>query len=430
MRVLWLSHVVPYPPTAGVLLRAYNLLKGVSDGHEVDLVAFVQRPLLAPVYPDIDAGLAECHAALLKICRTVTFLLIDKADRPAGRLRTAASGLFSRYGYVGSWLYSRTARKAILAAMAGRIYDVAHFDSISLSRYRDLIPGVPASLGHHNAESHMLARRAAQQTNPLAKIYFQIEARKLARLEKAASSRFQVHLTCSDLDSERLRASMSDARLVTIPNGVDTEYFKPLHGAQRPNSLVFVGTMNWYPNVDAMMFMLRDVWPILRHAVPDVTLDIIGSGVPDGLRELAHNSPGVTVHGFVKDIRSIVDSAALYVCPIRDGGGTKLKILDALSMAKCIVAHPIACEGIAVHDGETIALADSPESFCRQIARLLPADDERLAFGNAGRRLAETRYSFTEVARDMRRTLESLAEPDRGVGTHGQASATAVPKAG
>lgn len=409
MRVLWISHVVPYPPTAGVLLRAYNLLKGVAAEHEVDLVAFIQRPLLAPVYRDIDAGIETCRAELAKFCRQVTLLPIPSAERPAGRLRTAAASLLGRHGYVASWLYSPQARKAISAAIRGRQYDLVHLDSISLARYRDLFPGIPATLGHHNAESHMLRRRAANSRNPLAKAFYALEAAKLARLERQIAPDYRLHITCSDLDSVRLAETMPGARFATIPNGVDTQFFKPIGLPERPNSLIFVGTMNWYPNVDAMMFLLRDVWPGLRKAVPDVTLDIVGSGPPASLRELAAQCKGVTVHGFVDDIRPMIDSASLYVCPIMDGGGTKLKILDALAMEKCIVAHPVACEGIAVTDGETAMFASSAGDFVHQIATLLPQSDRRRLMGAAGRRLAVHHYSFDEIGRRLGRSLADVA---------------------
>src|SRR5476651_407671 len=307
MRVLWLSHVVPYPPKAGVLLRAYYLLKSVAEHHEVDLIAFVQRPLLQTFYADVDAGLEECRLELLKYCKSVTFLPIEKAARPFGKIRTALESLFYRDGYIASWLDSPSARAEIARTIQGRSYDVAHFDSLSLASYRSLLRDTSTTLGHHNAESHMLVRRAELETHFLKKLYFKLEAVRLARFEKKIADWFCLHITCSELDSQRLRVTMPKARMICVPNGVDTQFFKPGGLQQIPNSLIFVGTMSWYPNVDAVTYLLREIWPRLRAEMPGATLDIVGAGAPAALKQLAGRSEGVTLHGFVPEIRPMIE---------------------------------------------------------------------------------------------------------------------------
>ncbi len=410
MRILWLSHVVPFPPKAGVLLRAYYLLKGVAKHHEVDLIAFVQRPLLATFYADVDAGLEECRSELSKHCQSVTFLPIDKAVRSLGKLRTAWEGLFCRGGYMASWLDSPRARDQIARAIHGRRYDVAHFDSLSLATFRPLLADVPLTLGHHNAESHMLFRRASHETNILKKLYFQQEARRLARFESRIADWFCLHITCSELDSIRLRQTMSRAHFLAIPNGVDTEFFAPAGLAQTPNSLAFVGTMNWYPNIDAVTFFLRDVWPSLRARNPSATFDVVGAAPPASLKELAARSAGVTLHGFVPEVRPLIERAALYVCPMRDGGGTKLKILDALAMAKCIIAHAVACEGIAVTPGTDVLFAETPSDFVTQIEKMLGDPERRREIGAAARQLAVNRYSFDAIGAKFAAALCDVAD--------------------
>jgi glycosyltransferase involved in cell wall biosynthesis len=410
MRVLWLSHVVPFPPKAGVLLRAYNLLKCVAEHHDVDLIAFVQQPLLETFYTNVDAGLQECRAELSRYCKSVTFLPIERAIRPFGKLRTAMEGLFRRGGYTASWLDSPAARKQIAQCVRGHHYDIAHFDSLSLASYRPLLAGTPCTLGHHNAESHMLIRRADRESNVLKKVYFRQEAARLALFEKRIAEWFRLHITCSELDSQRLRTTMPRARMVCVPNGVDTDYFAPGGQPHTPNSLIFVGTMNWYPNVDAVSYLLRDVWPLLHAKIPAATLDIVGAGAPPALKELAVRCAGVTLHGFLPEIRPLIDRAALYVCPIRDGGGTKLKILDALAMAKCIVAHAVACEGVDVTPQTDVIFADTPDEFVTQIEWLLADPQRRRTIGAAARRLAVSKYSFATVGAKFTAALRSVAD--------------------
>jgi len=414
MRILWMSHVVPYPPKAGLLLRAFYLLKSLSEVHDVDLVAFIQEPLLRTFYKDVSDGLDECRHALQEFCRSVLLLPIDRATRPHGQMRTAIECLVEPGGYFGSWLYAPAARNEIRRHIAAAQYHVGHFDSISVARYRSEAPSIPALLGHHNAESHMLSRRADNEAGIMRRMYFAREARRLAQFERAIAPAFAKHITCSDLDAERLRATMPDAHFSTVPNGVDSNYFRPIGLEQRPNSLIFVGTMSWYPNIQAVMFLLKDMWPVLRGLAPAVTLDIIGAGAPKHLLDLAAGCDGVVMHGYVDDIRPLLDSASIFVCPIRDGGGTKLKILDAFAMAKCVVAHPIACEGINVTPEVNVCYAVSPEEFAETIRNLLDQHAKRRAIGDAARRLAIDEYSFAAIGREFVRIVEKVAEGGTG----------------
>lgn len=405
MNFLWLAHAIPYPPKAGFLLRSYNLLRELAEEHTVDLVAFVQERWVRALSRTLEEGVAESRCALSKFCRQVTFLEIDNLRAPGGKRLTALRALFSGASYTASWLVSAPARAAIARQLDAVAYDLVHFDTIGLAPYRDLLPARPATLTHHNIESHMMMRRADNSANPIARSYFRHEARLLENLERATAPRFVRHITCSDLDAARLHDIAPEAQVVTIPNGVDCDYFISARPDPRPYSLVFVGTMDWYPNVDAMRFFLSDVWPAVKARLPGTTLDIAGSNPPRSLIERARMLPGVTVHGYVSDVRPLIDSAALYICPIRDGGGTKLKVLDAFAMRKCVVAHPIACEGIEVSAGENVVLAEAPGDFVERIVSLLEDADARRAIGAAARALVESRYSYRAIGAKFRAAL-------------------------
>jgi sugar transferase (PEP-CTERM/EpsH1 system associated) len=409
MRILWASHLIPYPPKSGVHLRSYNLLRGVGRQHEVDLVAFVQEPWLRIFYDSREAGLAECERRLREICRSVRFLTIDSLARPGGRWRTALAGLLSPPCYTLRWLQTRAARRAFTEAGRNQRYDLGHFDTIGLAPYRSLLESVPATLGHHNIESHMLLRRAENERSLLKRAYFAQEGRRVQRYEARVAERFAAHITCSDLDSERLHALAPDANAISIPNGVDTDYFQPRGGESSTPSIIFVGSLNWYPNVEAVSFLLREIWPPLKQRLPELRLDIVGSAPPRGVLQLAAAQEGVTVHGFVEDVRPYLEAAALYVCPIRDGGGTKLKLLDAFAMRKCVVAHPIACEGINAVPGRQVEHAESAEDFVRSIIRLLQQPAERAAMGAAARELVVAHYSFARIGRRLADLFGELA---------------------
>ena len=414
MNLLWLAHAIPYPPKAGFLLRSYNLLRELAKRQTVDLIAFVQEPWMRTLFPTLEQGILESRAALNEFCRTVTFLPIESVQRPLGKERAALSALLRGDSYTGSWLVSAAAGEVIAAQLRATQYDVVHFDTIGLAPYRPLVQDtVATTLTHHNIESHLLFRRAENTTNPAAKAYFRLEGRRVEALERGTAASFAAHITCSQLDSARLRRIVPGARSLVVPNGVDCDYFRPNGNPIRPNSLIFVGTMNWYPNVDAMLFFLKDIWPLLKARIPTLTLDIAGSNPPAVILELGKSLPGVTVHGYVPDIRPLLDSAAIFVCPIRDGGGTKLKILDAFAMGKCVVAHPIACEGINATAGHEVVHARTPEEYEIAITSLLNDENRTFQIGSAARQLVERDYSFRAIGTEFSATMESLARSNQ-----------------
>jgi glycosyltransferase involved in cell wall biosynthesis len=405
MNVLWLAHAVPYPPKAGFLIRSYNLLRELARAQNVDLIAFVQEAWIKTLFPSLEEGLEESRHALEDFCRSVTFLPIDQLRPRWGKQTTALRALLTGSTYTTSWLVSEPARSAIARELGANSYDLVHFDTIGLAPYRDVTGSVPAILTHHNIESHMMKRRADNTPNIIARTYFRREAQRLQAIESRIAPQFAAHITCSDLDRTRFSEIVPDANIVVIPNGVDCEFFSPTASSTRPNSVVFVGSMNWYPNVAAMLFFLREIWPRLKSGVPGATMDIAGSSPPDSFLKLARSLPDVTVHGYLPDVRPLIDSAAVYVCPIRDGGGTKLKILDAFAMKKCVVAHPIACEGINVTAGTDVILASTPEEFVTEISRLLADAGLRIAIGAAARQLAESQYSFRRIGEQFNSTV-------------------------
>jgi glycosyltransferase involved in cell wall biosynthesis len=414
MRILWASHIIPYPPKSGVHLRSYHLLRGVAARHDVDLIAFIQEPWLDVFYPSRREGLEECARELEKLCSSVRFLPIVNLKRSAGKLRTAAEGLLGPTCYTIRWLQSAQAHAAFAEEARRTPYSLAHFDTIGLAPFKAHFPGTPASLGHHNIESHMLSRRSEKERNPAKRLYFLLEGARVRRYEAQVAGDFDLNITCSELDRERLLSVAPSVHAVAVPNGVDIDYFKPAPSDSIARSLIFVGSLNWYPNIDAVQFLLREVWPRTKERHPDLRLDIVGSAPPKSVLGLAADLKDVRVHGFVDDIRPLMNSATLYVCPIRDGGGTKLKLLDAFAMEKCVIAHPIACEGIDVSPGVNVQFADSAQAFVDAIDRLLNDPVKRSEMGRAARTLVVEKYAFSQIGNQLCDLFESTA---RGIRT-------------
>lgn len=410
MEVLWLSHLVPYPPKAGVLSRSYNLLREVSKYHNVHLVSFVQRSWFQTFYRDVQLGLVDAREHLGKFCTVHDFVPID-VERlgAAGKWWLAARSVVAPGGYTVRWLHSANMRKALARLSSRSEFDIIHFDTISLASYRSEFPAAAATLGHHNIESHMLERRAASDTNPLRRAYFRREAHRLRIYEGRVASEFDCHITCSPLDSERLREIVPGLNVADVPNGVDLDYFQPGRVQPVAHDLVFVGTMDWYPNIAAVQFLLDEVWPIVQKRRPGTTLAIVGSRPSMALRERAEIDPNLNVYGYVDDVRPFLEGAKVFVCPIRDGGGTKLKILDAMAMQCCILAHPVACEGIDVVDRDSVWLARSACEFADSIEELIVAPEQRGLLGQRARTVAEEKFSYRALGEQLASIWERSA---------------------
>ncbi len=408
MKILWLSHLIPFPPKAGVLLRSYHLVREMARRNDLDLLAFTQRNLLSPIYDDVDAGLVIAQAELSRYCALVEFFDLPSDAHSRGREILAARALIEGRAYNDLWVRSPRFRRRLSELLRSRSYDVVHFDTISLMQYADLVPaGVIQVLDHHNIESHMLARRAENEPHPLKRGYFALEARHVASLERQFCPTVDLNIVCSDMDGERLVSVAPGSVVTTVPNGVDIEFFDAPAGAPRARRIVFVGTLDWYPNTEAVRYIATEIWPLLRARDPEMHCDIVGGRPPADLVALADADSRFHVHGFVDDIHPVLSDALCYVCPIRDGGGTKLKILDALAMSKAIVAHPIACEGIDVTPGENVIFAEHPDEFVSAVLRLRDDEALRHTLERNARRLAVDAYSFEAIGDSFQGRLEA-----------------------
>jgi sugar transferase (PEP-CTERM/EpsH1 system associated) len=411
MNVLWISHNVPYPPQMGVLLRNYNLLKQLSRIADVYLVALCQRDIL-PVRVD----LAEARRELEKFCRHVEIVPLPS---DASRLRwygLVLGSVITAHPYSVNWVKCRQLQSTIRELVRRVRFEVAHFDTIGLAEYRDDVGDVPRVLNHHNIESQLMDRRRGVARNALERFYFAMEARKLRRYETEHCGAFDLNITVSELDKTLLSMMVPGSRIEVISNGVDTAYFTPGEEEIVSGNLVFVGGMNWYPNRDAILYFCREIWPLLGQEVPGASFTVVGGAPPRELLDLARRDPRVLVAGFVEDVRPYLRQAEVYVCPMRDGGGTRLKILDALAMGKAIVSTTIGCEGIDIQPSKNVLLADTPRDFVDRVKTVLADPQLRHRLGDEGRRLAETSYSWAIIGQrlnDLYRDLGRRRKPSR-----------------
>ena len=202
-----------------------------------------------------------------------------------------------------------------------------------------------------------------------------------------------------------LAANAPGTRVYAIPTGVDSAYFKPDGTLEQPTRLVFTGSMDWRPNDDAMRWFIDAILPRIRAEVPLARLTVVGRNPSAALREAARGA-GVEVTGTVDDVREHVDLAAVYVVPLRVGGGTRLKIFEALAMGKAVVSTTVGAEGLPLVDGVHFVRADGAEAFAGAVVALLQDGARRRALGQAGRGLVTERYAWTQVARVFEQQCE------------------------
>lgn len=412
MKVLWLSQNLPFPPKTGVLQRNYNLIREASTFADVHLVAIVKEDIL----PTFDEAVARRE--LEKLCATVSTVHLPIERSRGVFLRTVVKSLFTRAPFTANWTESVELRQALRDAVARGPYDFVFFDTISLAPYRDMMQDWPTALNHHNIESHLFDRRIAYETNALKRFYFGIESRKLHDYEAAVAGTFDTNFVVSRLDGERLQSICPAARTTVLANGVDVDYFKrraPVSDIERAH-LIMVSGMNWFPNRDAAVLMAEKVWPELSRVLPDARLTIVGASPPPQVTELAARDSRVTATGFVDDVRTYMERAQVYLCPMRDGGGTRLKILDALAMEVPIVATEMALEGIDVVPERDVLVANEPGDFVRQISRLVddPALCERIR--QNGRGFVEAHFSWPVIRRHMEEAFSTAGKKGQAHG--------------
>ncbi len=400
-RLLWLSHVLPHPPQGGVLQRSFHLIRAAASAFDVDLVSFRQRAF----HPDA-ASLSASLSALGEFVRVRRVFDLPADASPLHRRWIEASSLVTREPYTVRWNRSR-AMAAYLPGLAREAhYDVVHFDTIGMLAHRHAFPRAAWVLNHHNIESHMVARRS-RSARGLFRTILAWEAARLARYERDPGGRVDLHVVVSELDATRLCTEMPDVAVEVVENPVDVTHFRP--GAackEEPGSVVFAGRIDAYTNAAAVRWMRDAIWPRLLRGGLAKALWIVGRSPPADILAWGRSEPTVTVTGFVDDVRPWIERAEVYLCPITDGGGTRLKLLDAMAMQRAIVSHPMALEGLDVKAGEHVLVGNDVESLACEVERALGDAPLRARLGRAARDRAECLYSTEAVGRHLLRAYE------------------------
>lgn len=387
-RLLFLSHILPYPPDSGAAIRTFNVLKVLATAFDVTALCFFRED------PAQRLGPEERTAALQSFAQVRAFPIRQERSRKRMLADHLRSVLTAR-PYTWYLYDSAEYRCALDATLRESPPSLIHVDSLDLLRYLPRLPRrIPVICTHHNVESQLLARRAGGERNPLARMYLRLQALNLARAERRWVPKMALNIAVSDADAGEFRLRVPEAAIACVPNGVDTTFFAPQVTGE-DQGCVFTGGLDWWPNLDALQWFAAEVAPLLERA--GQTDPVVWIGHADEDQRSRFGKRGIALTGYVDDIRPYVASASCFIVPLRIGGGTRLKILNAWAMGKAVVSTSIGAEGLLTRQGGNVLLADSPAEFARAVLSMLEDRELRERLGREGRRTVEEHYGWERL---------------------------------
>ncbi len=387
MKLLWVKSGGLVPLDTGGKIRSFNLAKQLARHHDVTLFTFYPEHA-GDAHPQLEATFSRVICLPLRLPARAS--LRDCVDY--------ARNLFSlRPHSMTKYCRPEVARR-LRQLLEAEKFDAIICDFLLTAAVIPWdLPCSPVIVFTHNVEAMIWQRHYEVSTNPLWKAISYREYRTMARVERLYLRKADHVLTVSENDRQVFSGFLDPVKISVIPTGVDTSYFRPAAGEQA-NTLVFTGSMDWLPNEDGIFWFAEQVLPRIRRAVPDVTLEVVGRSPSPRLQRLAIRNPALRIAGRVEDVRPYLAEAAVCVVPLRIGGGTRIKIFEAMAMGKAVVSTTVGAEGLPVKPGRDLVLADSPEQFASGVVRLLQQPELRRGIGATARELVHTQYSWEAAA--------------------------------
>jgi glycosyltransferase involved in cell wall biosynthesis len=398
MKILIIADSMPFKEDSGSRIRAANLLRSLA-GHEVYLIGFEEE----------GAGFAESD--LKEICAEIHCF-----KRPELPSFSKWMNHFSLKPLLAKRLYHKDFERKVKDLITDKAIDVCVAETLLMAEYARESGTAFKVLDEHNLEFIRSGRRFEISKGWLQKPYNFLSYWRLKRYELRTISEFDCCFVCSPEDEKIVKGSIPNQNVVVIPNTVDRHFFGSTPRDPESHKLVYIGTMWYEPNRDAVRNFYQEVMPLIRADFPDVNLVIVGNQ-PDGEVEFYAQKNDVTLTGYVEDIRPFLSQAAVCIVPLRMGSGTRIKILAAMAAGVPVVSSSIGCEGLEVEDGKNIAIADNPSDFSNKISRFLLDRDLRDQVGSAGRILIEKRYSNEigmKILKDFWDNLSRTMEKNTG----------------
>jgi polysaccharide biosynthesis protein PslH len=394
MKILWVKTDFLHPTTRGGQIRTLEMLRQLHKKHEVHYVAFDD-----PLNPE---GVRRSNEYATQVY-PVSHNIVPK--RSLKFARQLVSGLYSPIPVAGMRYQSRAMRDTIARLLSEHEFDAKVCDFLSPSiNIPDMSGWV---LFQHNIETIIWERHAESGRTMLHRAYFGIQARRMLEWERSVCRAASHVITVSDVDKQIVRERFGVGRVSSIPTGVDIEYFERPPAPARRYDLVFVGSMDWMPNIDGVRWFFDEVLALIRLKKPDCRVVIVGRRPPPSIAAEADDSL-ITITGTVPDVRPFLWESAISIVPLRVGGGTRLKIFEAMAAGTPVVSTTIGAEGLPVSDGSTIRIADTAPKFASECLDLLDNQTARTALADRALELIRAKFSWGQVADQFEQTLRSV----------------------
>jgi glycosyltransferase involved in cell wall biosynthesis len=395
MKILWAKTDFLHPTTRGGQIRTLEMLRELHKRHEVHYVAFHD--------PSNPEGLRR-SSEYSTHAHPVPFRAISKrSPKFAGQL---IEGLVSRFPVAVMRYRSARMRETIKRLESEHDFDAKICDflqpSINIEQIQDWI------VFQHNVETIIWERHAENARTPAHRAYFGLQARRMFEWERAVCLDAAHVVAVSTIDEQIMRERFGISRMSSVPTGVDVDYFARPSGTAHAFDLVFVGSMDWMPNIEGMRWFLNEVLPRIRASKPDCRVAIVGRRPPPSITAEAKD-PLLTITGTVEDVRPYLWQSAVSIVPLRIGGGTRLKIYEAAAAGTPVVSTAVGAEGLPLEHDKTIRIADTAEDFAAECLDLLDRPEARAALSNRALKLVREQFSWEQVARSFEETLRSAS---------------------
>ena len=398
MKILHLFPYVPLPPTFGGALRVYHILDHLYKNYEdLYLAGFNKKgelELLRNEFPNIKGGL---HFE-------------EKEKTPFERINQLLS-FFSSHSYWYNFISSKSFQRDLNKLLKEEDFDIVLTEFASMGNF-ELETDAITILDAHNVEYDNFRRMSTLNWSFLRKKFYESEYKKVKSEEIKTFNKYDVVFATSERDKEIIKSHANETKHYVIPNGVDTSFFSPNHDVKpEPYNIVFTGAMSYLPNQDGILFFLEKVFPFIKKEVPEAKIYVVGSKPPDRLKKYA--SDDVIITGFVDDVRPYIDKSSVFVVPLNMGSGTRLKVVEAMSMKKPIVSTSIGCEGIEVEDGTNIIIRDEPEEFANAVIELMNNEKLSQKLVRNGFDLVKSKYDWSVICEGIDKAFKELMSEKR-----------------
>jgi polysaccharide biosynthesis protein PslH len=400
VKLLILSPSLPLPPTDGGKIRVLNLLRRAADEFDVTILA------LQTETTDEDAAAALGEEG-------ITTILVPRSPARVPPLtpRVVIEALTRDIPLAAAKYHLKAYDRSLTELLEATAFDLIHCEMVHMAQYLPTVrrfTNAPVLLSTQNVDSDVWRRATEHQPTRLRRAAFAWQASVFERTERREGPKFDGITAASDRDADMYRTLVPGVPVETVDNGVDLSGYTPSPDEEESATFVYTGSYDWLPNADAVVYFCREVWSRIREQLPDARFFAVGKAPTDEMHAY-HGRDGITVTGRVPEVHPFIARAAVYVVPLRIGGGTRLKILEAMGMGKAIVSSSIGCEALDVEPGRDLCVADNPAEFAGTAVALANDIDRRRQLGAAGRSRVEERYGWEAIGARMNAFYRQLA---------------------